>query len=122
MKKKRAESLKLGLHERGKYHNILEATDCKLVPNKMDEIKIAVREFSEETGFPHYNRFKADGFFRHLVIRHSVYNDNYLLNLVTTSKYKIDVEKLIQKLEEKNLLEKIASIYLILLMTACRMR
>lgn len=104
-------SLKLGLHERGKFHNILEATDCKLVPHIMDEIKIAVREFAEETGLPHYHRFKADGFFRHLVIRHSVTDDKYLLNLVTTSKHELDTDALIEKLESKNLMDKIASIY-----------
>lgn len=103
--------LKLGLHEKAKFHNIVEANDCKLVPRDMDHIKIAVREFAESTGYPFYHRYRADGFFRHLVVRHSVSDDNYLLNIVTTSNHKLDVEALIKKLDDEKLLDKIKSIY-----------
>ena len=103
--------LMLGLHERGKYHNIVEADDCKLVPEDMDAIKKAVKNFAAASGLPFYHRYGASGFYRHLVIRHSVTNDNYLLNLVSTSEHKLDKEKLLASLDQSKVLDKIASIY-----------
>lgn len=103
--------MKLGLHERGKYHNIVEAADCKLVPKDMDAIKLAVKNFAVKSGHPFYHRYGGQGFYRHLVIRHSVADDKYLLNLVTTSQADLDVDGLIEELKSAKLIDKIAGIY-----------
>lgn len=103
--------MKLGLHERGKYHNIVEAADCKLVPKDMDAIKLAVKSFAIKSGHPFYHRYGGHGFYRHLVVRHSVADDKYLLNLVTTSQADLDVDRLIDELKEAKLIDKIAGIY-----------
>ncbi|MDD7762257.1 MAG: 23S rRNA (uracil(1939)-C(5))-methyltransferase RlmD [Firmicutes bacterium] len=104
-------SLKLGLHEKGKFHNIIEYDNCRLVPKNMDRIKKSIREFAENSGYNFYHRFNNSGYFRHLVIRHSLYEDKYLLNIVTTSSGELDLDQLIAKLKEDKLLPIIKGIY-----------
>ncbi len=44
-----------------------------------------IRDFCEHTGLPVYNQRTGEGFFRHLVVRKSFFQDQFLVNLVTTS-------------------------------------
>ncbi|MDO5716305.1 MAG: methyltransferase [Tissierellia bacterium] len=77
--------LQLGLHEKGKFHNIIEDTDWPLIPYDFIRIRRHVRKFFAKRNLDFYHRWNHKGLLRHLVIRHSVAEDAYLLNLVTTS-------------------------------------
>ena len=51
-----------------------------------------IRAFCEKTGFPVFNQKTGVGFFRHLVVRKSCFEDAFLVNLVTMSTCEADVD------------------------------
>lgn len=77
--------LKLGLHEKNMFYNIVEGDDCKIVPDDMDFIRKSVKDYFFKKGFSFYHKMTKDGFLRHFIIRHSVTFDEYMVNIVTTS-------------------------------------
>lgn len=84
--------LKLGLHEKSMFYNIVEGADCLIVPKDMDTIRSEVKEFFLKRGETFYHKMTKDGFLRHLIVRHSVFYDEYMVNLVTTSIHPLDEE------------------------------
>lgn len=77
--------LKLGLHEKNMFYNIVEGDDCKIVPDDMDFIRKSVKDFFLKRNASFYHKMTKTGFLRHFIIRHSVSYDEYMVNIVTTS-------------------------------------
>ncbi|NLY10072.1 MAG: 23S rRNA (uracil(1939)-C(5))-methyltransferase RlmD [Tissierellia bacterium] len=90
--------LSLGLHQRGRYHDILPTPNCLIVHEDMNKVREAIMEFASDSGLPHYHRMSHEGFYRHAVIRRSHSTGDILVNLVTTTKGMLDVESLLEKL------------------------
>ena len=78
-------SLRLGLHERGRAHNVLSADKCCLVSEDFGEIVRAVTAYFAERHIPYYHKRTHEGYLRHLVIREGKTSGELLVNLVTTS-------------------------------------
>ncbi len=78
--------LTLGMHERKKHHSIVGLKNCLISPKDFNTIRCGVEEYFRQANIPFYNKNTKEGYLRHLVIRHSVYENSLLLNLVTTSK------------------------------------
>lgn len=77
--------LKLGLHEKNMFYNIVEGDDCKIVPEDMNFIRKSVKDYFLERNATFYHKMTKTGFLRHFIIRHSVSFDEYMVNIVTTS-------------------------------------
>ncbi len=86
-------ALCLGMHEKGKHHNIVSTEECILVDEDYQVILKNVLNYFVETGIKHYNKFSKEGTLRHLVIRKASYTNEILVNLVSTSEEKINTKE-----------------------------
>lgn len=75
----------LGLHVPGTFDKILDIRECLLQPEQGNRILNAVREFMKSSGRPVYGLRTYEGFWRFLMLRHSVAHDQWLVNLITAS-------------------------------------
>ncbi len=100
----------LGMHEKGRHHNIVNLTDCEISPASYVTILTAVREYFLERDIPFYNNFSKQGILRHLVLRKSFAEKELMVNLVATSALKLNEEEFVNMLLGLELDEKIVSI------------
>lgn len=90
--------LTLGLHKKGSTYDVLNALDCKLVHQDMNEILKCVLEYCREQGYTYYHKMQHVGFLRHLLLRRGNTTGEILVNLVTTSQVEADFEELKDRL------------------------
>jgi len=90
--------LSLGLHRKGRFYEVVEIPNCNIADRDFITISKVVLEYFKEKKIPHYNKRRHEGVLRHLVIRKALSTGEILVNLVTSSQGKIDID------EFKNLL------------------
>jgi 23S rRNA (uracil1939-C5)-methyltransferase len=78
----------LGLHVPGTFDKVLDIDACLLQPDRGNEILRFVKEYMKTSGLPAYGLRSHDGFWRFLVVRHSLANDQWLVNIVTSAENK----------------------------------
>lgn len=83
----------LGMHEKGKHHNIVSTENCLIVDEDYRKILFNTLNYFTQKNIKHYNKFSKEGTLRHLVIRKASYTGEILVNLVTTSQDKIDTNE-----------------------------
>ncbi len=91
----------LGLHVPGPFHKVLDIKQCLLQPGTGNEILGDVRRFMKQSSLPVYGLRSHEGFWRFLVLRHSVAQDKWMVNLVTASEAMDQVQPLADHLIEK---------------------
>jgi len=91
----------LGLHVPGTFNKVLDIDQCYLQPETGNEILRDVRRFIKGSSMPVYGLRSHEGFWRFLVLRHSVANDRWMVNLVTASEAFDQVKPLADHLVEK---------------------
>ncbi|MFW6428317.1 MAG: 23S rRNA (uracil(1939)-C(5))-methyltransferase RlmD [Desulfosalsimonas sp.] len=74
----------LGLHVPGTFDKILDIDACLLQPEKGNRILSDVRDIVRSSGLPPYGLRSHEGFWRFLMLRHSVAEDKWLVNMVTS--------------------------------------
>ena len=99
--------LSLGLHKKGSTYDVLNALDCKLVHEDMNQILKCVLEYCQEQGYDYYHKMQHVGFLRHLLLRRGNTTGEILVNLVTTSQVEADFQELKERLLNLNLEGKI---------------
>ena len=97
--------LALGMHKRGSFHDIVNVDECQIVDEDYRKILTCTRNWAEETGLPFYHRMRHTGYFRHLLVRKAVKTGEILLDLITTSASKPELEVQITDLELDRLLQ-----------------
>lgn len=75
----------LGLHVPGTFDKVLDIDACLLQPGKGNEILRFAKEYMKNSGLPAYGLRSHSGFWRFLIVRHSLANDQWLVNIVTSS-------------------------------------
>lgn len=90
--------LVLGLHRRGQYAGIVDVERCWLQPEPFDRTLATVRQFARSSGLPAYDPRSHKGFWRHLVLRHSVAEDRTLAVLITASGEVAGLDRLVEEL------------------------
>ncbi|MEW6080113.1 MAG: 23S rRNA (uracil(1939)-C(5))-methyltransferase RlmD [Thermodesulfobacteriota bacterium] len=73
----------LGLHVPGTFNKILDIEQCLLFPDDGNRILAAVRELIRQSSVPVYNLKTHAGFWRFVMLRHSVAADTWMVNIVT---------------------------------------
>ena len=73
----------LGLHVPGTFHKVLDVDACLLQASLGNKILSDVRSFVRESGIPPYGLKSHEGFWRFLMLRHSVSYDTWMVNMVT---------------------------------------
>jgi len=82
----------LGLHEKGKFMNIVDVSECQLVHKDFNLLVETTLNFALEKGYTHYNRKSHTGLCRNLIIRRGVRTNEIVVNIVTTSDGNFDEE------------------------------
>ena len=78
-------SFALGLHVPGTFHKVLDTNACLLQPDLGNQILGDVRNYMRNSSAPVYGLKSHEGFWRFLVLRHSVAYDQWMVNIVTSS-------------------------------------
>ncbi|MGB9499869.1 MAG: 23S rRNA (uracil(1939)-C(5))-methyltransferase RlmD [Dissulfuribacterales bacterium] len=91
----------LGLHVPGTFHKVLDIDKCLIYPATGNDIVNTVRQYMKKSGCPLYGLRSHKGFWRFLMVRHSVALDQWLVNIVTSSKDLAVVAPLADTLREK---------------------
>lgn len=90
--------LALGLHKRGSFHDIVDASSCKLVNDDYGKVLTAVKEYCAENELPYFHRITHEGYLRHLLVRRASSTGELLIDIVTTRAISHDFSKLVDRL------------------------
>ena len=88
----------LGLHVPGTFSKVLDIESCLLQPDLGNRILGEVREYIRSSGLPVYGLRSHEGFWRFLMLRHSVAHDRWMVNIVTAAEDRQAVEPLARRL------------------------
>jgi 23S rRNA (uracil-5-)-methyltransferase RumA len=102
--------LALGLHKKGSFHDIVTASECKIVDTDFNQLLQTVLDFFAKRETPFYKKLSHTGYLRHLLVRRAVKTGEMLVNLVTSSSEEIDLTPLITELLSLSLNGKIVGI------------
>ncbi|MBI9083799.1 MAG: 23S rRNA (uracil(1939)-C(5))-methyltransferase RlmD [Desulfobacterales bacterium] len=81
----KASGFALGLHVPGTYNKVLDTQACLLQPDLGNHIMEEVRQYMKNAGLPPYGLKSHEGFWRFLMLRHSVSRDQWMVNIITAS-------------------------------------
>lgn len=82
-----------GLHAPGRFDKILPLNACYLQDKRSFEILDWTRNYAVDHQWTAYDSFKHEGFLRHLMIRNAFHTSDFMVNLVTNSEQKEQMEK-----------------------------
>ncbi|MCP3940071.1 MAG: 23S rRNA (uracil(1939)-C(5))-methyltransferase RlmD [Desulfobacteraceae bacterium] len=91
----------IGLHVPGTFDKVIDIKQCEIMPALGNKILDDVRTFIKESGSPAYNLRTHEGFWRFLMLRHSVALDQWMVNIVTRDEDFELISKLGKLLSEK---------------------
>jgi len=91
----------LGLHVPGTFYKVLDTKACLLQPETGNLILNDVRTYMKKSKAPAYGLRSHKGFWRFLMLRHSVAYDQWMVNIITASEDRNTVQPLADFLAEK---------------------
>ena len=80
----------IGLHVPGTFDKVIDIHQCEIMPSLGNQILDEVRNFIKTSNLPAYDLKTHEGFWRFLMLRHSVAFDTWMVNIVTRDK-RLDV-------------------------------
>ncbi len=78
----------LGFHKAGHWEEVVQIDECKIVPEEVNKIRNALREFCLKKGFPFWDPITHEGFLRQLVVRYAFGTKQIMLILITNGENK----------------------------------
>jgi 23S rRNA (uracil1939-C5)-methyltransferase len=91
----------LGLHVPGTFHKVIDTRECLLQPDLGNQLMDEVRTFIRSSDKPVYGLRSQIGFWRFLVLRHSVAHDQWMVNIVTAEDGRETVQPLADRLIDR---------------------
>ncbi len=91
----------LGLHVPGTFHKVLDINACLLQPSLGNAILSEARDYMKASGLPPYGLKTHEGFWRFLMLRHSVAADQWLVNIITAAEDRPAVMPLAERLMDR---------------------
>lgn len=91
--------LTLGLHKKGSFHDIVNASGCKIVHEDFTKVLDCVRDYCAKRGLSHYNKNTHEGVLRHLLVRRAASTGELLVALVTSSQ--MDISDMVEEMGDK---------------------
>jgi 23S rRNA (uracil1939-C5)-methyltransferase len=91
----------LGLHVPGTFHKVIDTRECLLQPDLGNQLMDEVRTFIRSSDKPVYGLRSHIGFWRFLVLRHSVAHDQWMVNIVTSADGRKTVQPLADRLIDR---------------------
>ncbi|MEE8399214.1 MAG: TRAM domain-containing protein, partial [Desulfobacterales bacterium] len=75
----------IGLHVPGTYNKVIDIETCHIQPPLGNDILNDIRAFIRDSGLPIYGLRSHIGFWRFVMLRHSVAYDQWMVNIVTAA-------------------------------------
>jgi len=75
----------IGLHVPGTFHKVIDTKRCLLQPDLGNRLLADARAYMRSSELPVYGLRSHEGFWRFLVLRHSVAYDQWMVNIVTAA-------------------------------------
>ncbi|MCP4352733.1 MAG: 23S rRNA (uracil(1939)-C(5))-methyltransferase RlmD [Desulfobacterales bacterium] len=94
-------SFALGLHVPGTFHKVIDTEECFLQPETGSLILEDARKFMKNSGVPVYGLRSHEGFWRFLMLRHSVAHNQWMVNIITSAEDRKTVQPLADLLTGK---------------------
>jgi len=91
----------LGLHVPVTFHKVIDTRECLLQPDLGNQLMDEVRTFMRSSDKPVYGLRSHIGFWRFLVLRHSVAHDQWMVNIVTSADGRKTVQPLADRLIDR---------------------
>jgi len=91
----------IGLHVPGTFDKVIDIKQCHIMPALGNEILDDVRQFIKTSGLLGYHLRSHEGFWRFLMLRHSVAFDTWMVNIITKTKNMDVVQNLADLLAQK---------------------
>ncbi len=85
--------LTLGMHQKKSFYNVVDAVNCDLISDDMKSILSITLDFFKNKNIKYFHKRTHIGYLRHLVLRKSFYENNIMINLVTTTQIDQNYEK-----------------------------
>jgi 23S rRNA (uracil1939-C5)-methyltransferase len=90
----------LGLHVPGTFNKILDIDRCLLFPDYGNHILAVARDFIRQSHQPVYGLRTHTGFWRFVMLRHSVDRDQWMVNIITAFEDRPAVQPLADRIVE----------------------
>ncbi|MCF8076471.1 MAG: 23S rRNA (uracil(1939)-C(5))-methyltransferase RlmD [Desulfotignum sp.] len=81
-----SKDLGIGLHVPGTFDQVIDIHHCDIMPEQGNAILDHVRQFIRSSDLPAYHLRHHTGFWRYVMLRHSVAFDQWMVNIVTRDK------------------------------------
>lgn len=91
----------LGLHVPGAFNKVLDIEACFLHPDEGNSILNEVKAYIKNSGVPAYGLRSHEGFWRFLMLRHSVDQGTWMVNIVTATEERKAVDPLADLIMDK---------------------
>ena len=88
----------LGLHKRGSFYDVLDASCCMLAPENFGKIVKCVIEYCRRKDLTYYHKSTHEGYLRHLLVRKCRAGGDILVDIVTSSQCEHDFSDLVSEL------------------------
>ena len=92
----------LGLHVPGTFYKVLDTKTCLLQPESGNHILEQIRTFIKNSEAPVYGLRSHHGFWRFVMLRHSVAYDQWMVNIITAAEDRDIVQPLADQLMDNN--------------------
>ena len=83
-----------GFHAPGRWHEVVEVTDCLLVSEASDAVRRRVLDWCREGGLEPFDRRTGEGVLRNLVVREGRHTGQLQARLVTSATHELDADSL----------------------------
>jgi 23S rRNA (uracil1939-C5)-methyltransferase len=91
----------VGLHVPGTFFKVFDTKRCLLQPDLGNHLLDDVRQYAISSGLPAYGLLSHQGFWRFLMLRHSVAQDRWMINIVTAADNPSALKPLADRLTQK---------------------
>ena len=95
--------LSLGMHKKGSFYDILAVDQCKIADEDFGKILRCVLEEAKKLNLPYYHKLSHKGYFRHLLVRKGIKSNEILVDLVTSTQARPNLNQMKEKILELNL-------------------
>ncbi|MEA1968581.1 MAG: 23S rRNA (uracil(1939)-C(5))-methyltransferase RlmD [Thermodesulfobacteriota bacterium] len=91
----------IGLHVPGTFDWVIDIKECHILPFPGNKILDDVRQFIKKSGLPAYGLNSHEGFWRFLMLKHSVAFNTWMVNIVTKEENNAVLVPMTEMLMEK---------------------
>jgi 23S rRNA (uracil-5-)-methyltransferase RumA len=102
--------LQLGMHKRGAYYEVVTPQNCNIADGDFKKVVDFTLNFFRKAGESFHHKMMKTGSLRHLVIRKAAFTGEIMVNIVTSSAVRANLNEFAQGLAEINFDGKLCSV------------